>query len=78
VLSRQLDDLLRDLASAFDRRRADPRAGVPSALLPAIDQALAACITEPAGEPRQIGLAALVGLRRNLFPSSPAYAGDAT
>lgn len=76
VLCGQLDDLLQGLAETFARRRADRPADVPTALLPAIDQALATCIAEAHGEPRRIGLAALVGLRRNLFPASPAFAGD--
>jgi uncharacterized membrane protein YccC len=77
-LRRQLDDLLADLAKAFARRRPGPAAAVPGALAPAIDRALSTCIAEVEGEPRRIGLAALVGLRRNLFPASRDYEGGAT
>jgi len=77
AVRQQLQDLLRGLAQAFDRRRAGQTAEGSLALLPAIDQTLAAWIAEAHGEPRRIGLTALVGLRRGLFPSSPAYQGEA-
>jgi len=40
-----------------------------------LDSCLRAALTAPAAaEQRQAGIAALVGLRRNLFPEAPAFA----
>lgn len=45
-----------------------------TATLPALDSCLRFAIAAPAGEERRSGIAALVGLRRNLFPEAPAFA----
>ncbi|HEY2051244.1 MAG TPA: FUSC family protein [Caulobacteraceae bacterium] len=75
ALRAQLDRLLRDVASVFARRRPG-MAAAPGPLAPVIDRALATCVAEANGEPRRIGVGALVGLRRNLFPAGEDYEGE--
>jgi uncharacterized membrane protein YccC len=76
-LRRQVDAILDEVAKSFAMPRRHAAAALPGALLPGIDRALASCLAEVEGQPRRVGLAALVGLRRNLFPAGPDYQGDA-
>jgi uncharacterized membrane protein YccC len=62
------------VAKAFDRRAAASDAPTDPALLRSIDAAIGSLSLSGDRDPRQIGFAALVGLRRNLFPQAPPYA----
>lgn len=69
-----LDALMRQLHRFFIDRAEGGAPGVPPAALPCLDRLLAELLRArpvPAGERRR-ALAALVGLRRNLFPDAPA------
>jgi uncharacterized membrane protein YccC len=65
---------LEGVAEVFERRlaagTADP---ADPALLQSIDGAIAGLAARGDPDPRQAGFAALVGLRRNLFPTAPPY-----
>jgi len=71
----RLTDLLQRVGAHFSSLT-EKREPLPaSAILPALDSCLRAALAAPAvGEQRQAGIAALVGLRRNLFPEAPAFA----
>jgi uncharacterized membrane protein YccC len=68
-----LDKALKGVASIFAQRGSGVDDSCDQTLLGAIDQAIAnlASIPAPGGHLR--GYAALVGLRRNLFPAAPPY-----
>jgi len=69
-----LADLLSQTARFYDHRAARARAlAPPSGLLAMIDEAIDALVSVPASETRRHGFLALAGLRRNLFPTAPAY-----
>ncbi|MDB5954707.1 FUSC family protein, partial [Ramlibacter sp.] len=64
--------VLRELAALFFGRRALPLAAQAGAMLPRLDAALDAAVHQRADDDAQRrALAALVGLRRNLFPDAP-------
>ncbi|SRR5579859_538322 len=71
----RLSDLLQRVGAHF-ASLTEKREPLPaSAILPALDSCLRAALTaSAAGQERQDGIAALVGLRRNLFPEAPAFA----
>ena len=73
--SARLSDLLQRVGAHF-ASLTEKREPLPaSAILPALDSCLRAALTDPgASQERQAGIAALVGLRRNLFPQAPAFA----
>jgi uncharacterized membrane protein YccC len=72
-LRQALDDILEGVAEAFgDRAPAGPEVAAQ-----AIDRALRACAAEVEGEPRRLGLATLVDLRRNLGVPDPDLLGEA-
>jgi uncharacterized membrane protein YccC len=68
-----VDQALKGVAAVFERRVSGVDEGRDQTLLGAIDQAIAklAATKAPAGHQR--GFAALVGLRRNLFPKAAPY-----
>lgn len=74
-----LNDLLQRIGSHFSVLAAGGASPSAAAALPALDHCLSLAMdnrTTP--EPsRREGLAALVGLRRNLFPEAPAFAHEA-
>jgi hypothetical protein len=79
-LRQALGDILEGVAETFDEHRLAAAPGGSgsadsAALAAAIDRALAACAAEVEGEPRRLGLAALVGLRRNLSFAGPTLPG---
>ena len=62
-------ELLSGIAGFFGARGRRPDTPVPAALLPTIDSALHATLAAPRNAPEwRAAIAALVGLRRNLFP----------
>jgi uncharacterized membrane protein YccC len=70
-----LTDLLQRVGAHFSALSAGHEAPSPIATLPALDSCLRASVAAPAQtEDRRSGIAALVGLRRNLFPDAPAFA----
>ncbi|WP_326537805.1 FUSC family protein [Pseudorhodoferax sp.] len=75
--------LLGGIASFFGARSRGPAAPAPAALLPALDHTLQATLAapHPASHPApewRAAVAALVGLRRNLFPRAEPLAQGAT
>jgi uncharacterized membrane protein YccC len=71
-----LNALLSQTADFYAIRAAQGRAlAPPRSLLTAIDDALGVLSALPAGATRRQGFLAATGLRRNLFPEAPAYAG---
>lgn len=75
--------LLGAIAAFFGARSRGPAAPVPSALLPALDDTLQATLAapHPTSHPApewHAAVAALVGLRRNLFPRAEPLAQGAT
>jgi hypothetical protein len=66
-------DALKGVAATFERRISGVDDVRDQRLLTCIDQAIwdLASAAAPGGHPR--GYAALVGLRRNLFPTAPPY-----
>jgi uncharacterized membrane protein YccC len=74
-----LTDLLQRVGAHFSALYAGGEAPPVSATLPALDSCLRASIAIPAeSEVRRSGIAALVGLRRNMFPEAPAFAESLT
>jgi uncharacterized membrane protein YccC len=73
--SARLTDLLQRVGAHF-ASLTEKREPLPaSTILPALDSCLrAALAADAAGGDRLAGIAALVGLRRNLFPEAPAFA----
>jgi uncharacterized membrane protein YccC len=70
-----LNDLLQRVGAHFSALSAGRATPPLSATLPALDSCLRASVAVPAqNEARRAGIAALVGLRRNLFPDAPAFA----
>jgi uncharacterized membrane protein YccC len=70
-----LNDLLQRVGAHFSALSAGRETPPVSATLPALDSCLRASVAVPAqSEQRRAGIAALVGLRRNLFPDAPAFA----
>jgi len=70
-----LNDLLQRVGAHFSALSAGRETPPVSATLPALDSCLRASVAVPAqNESRRAGIAALVGLRRNLFPDAPAFA----
>ena len=70
-----LNDLLQRVGAHFSALSAGHEAPPVSATLPALDSCLRASVVVPAqSESQRAGIAALVGLRRNLFPDAPAFA----
>jgi uncharacterized membrane protein YccC len=68
--------VLGQTAHYYERRAARARPLKPPAgLLAGIDDAFGAIAALPPGETRRHGFLALAGLRRNLFPKAPAFAG---
>jgi uncharacterized membrane protein YccC len=65
------------VARAYERRLAGAEDPADPTLLHAIDGAIANLALTGDSEPRQVGFAALVGLRRNLFPQAAPYAARA-
>jgi uncharacterized membrane protein YccC len=76
VVGRQLDLLSQGLADHFARLARDGRQAPGPALLAELDAALAA-LADASGEAPRGAASGLVGLRRNLFPAAPAFAGAA-
>ncbi|KQP37523.1 FUSC family protein [Pseudorhodoferax sp. Leaf274] len=71
--------LLGAIAAFFGARSSGPAAPVPAALLPALDDTLQATLAAPRTGPEwHAAVAALVGLRRNLFPRAQPLAQGAT
>jgi len=74
-----LTDLLQRVGAHFSALYAGGAAPPVSATLPALDSCLRASVVLPAeSEARRSGIAALVGLRRNMFPDAPAFAESLT
>lgn len=72
-------ELLAGIAGFFGARSRGPAEPVPAALLPALDGTLQATLAAPRPEPEwRAAVAALVGLRRNLFPRAAPLAQGAT
>src|SRR5579859_508920 len=70
-----LTDLLQRVGAHFSALSAGRGAPPASATLPVLDSCLRASVAASAvSDTRRSGIAALVGLRRNLFPDAPAYA----
>lgn len=70
-----LTDLLQRVGAHFLALSAGRGAPPASATLPVLDSCLRASVAASAvSDTRRSGIAALVGLRRNLFPDAPAYA----
>jgi uncharacterized membrane protein YccC len=74
-----LGDLLQRIGSHFSVLAAGGSTPSASATLPALDSCLRMAVAnnQTPEEPRREGIAALVGLRRNLFPEAPAFAYEA-
>lgn len=73
--SAPLTDLLQRVGAHFSALSAGGEAPPLSATLPALDSCLRASVARSsASESGRSGIAALVGLRRNLFPDAPAFA----
>ena len=71
----RLTDLLQRVGAHFSALSAGRGAPPASATLPVLDSCLRASVAASAvSDTRRSGIAALVGLRRNLFPDAPAYA----
>ncbi|RCW68827.1 FUSC family protein [Pseudorhodoferax soli] len=71
--------LLGGIAGFFGARSRVPAAPVPAALLPALDDTLQATLAAPRSAAEwRAAVAALVGLRRNLFPRAQPLAQGAT
>jgi uncharacterized membrane protein YccC len=74
----RLADLLQRVGSHFSALAAGREAPSSAATLPALDSCLHLAVrAEQPDESRRSGIAALVGLRRNLFPEAPAFAHEA-
>jgi len=73
-----LTDLLRRVGEHFSTLAAGRRPPSSQAALPALDSCLRRAV-EGEGDvaARRAGIAALVGLRRNLFPEAPPFAHEA-
>ena len=69
-----LTDLLQCVGAHFSALTAGQAPPPMTATLPALDSCLRSAVAAPAGPERRSGIAALVGLRRNLFPEAPAFA----
>ena len=69
----RLTDLLQRVGAHFSSLTEKREPPPPSATLPVLDSCMRAALAA-AGEHHQAGIAALVGLRRNLFPKAPAFA----
>ncbi|WP_407177269.1 FUSC family protein [Bradyrhizobium sp. STM 3562] len=65
-----IDRMLDRLATAFRSHSEGP---MPRSLLSDIDAALAATVDDPGAAAKEDALLGLVGIRRGLFPDSPAY-----
>ena len=74
-----LADLLQRVGTHFSVLAAGGAAPSPAATLPVLDNCLQLAMASNLrpDEPRRDGIAALVGLRRNLFPEAPAFAQEA-
>jgi uncharacterized membrane protein YccC len=70
-----LGDLMQRVGAHFAALSAGAEPPPASATLPALDSCLRASVAAPVlDDQRRSGIAALVGLRRNMFPDAPAYA----
>ncbi len=72
-----VDTALKGVAALFERRLSRGAATRDQTLLVAIDQAITNLASTPALGGHQRGYAALVGLRRNLFPTAAPYSPSA-
>lgn len=72
----RLDALNQGLEAHFSRLARDGRSAPEPGLLANLDAALAA-LSNTTGDAARTATAGLVGLRRNLFPAAPAFAGAA-
>ena len=71
--ARAVETTMEGVARVFDRRVAGAAALAEPGLLQSIDSAISGLAATGDRDPRQVGFAALVGLRRNLFPDAPPY-----
>jgi uncharacterized membrane protein YccC len=69
-------ETLDGVAAIFERRSSGVDDARDRQLLGAIDEAISNLAATPAPDGHQRGYAALVGLRRNLFPDAPPYRPD--
>jgi uncharacterized membrane protein YccC len=72
-----LDETMQGVARVFEQRIAGADAPADPGVLQAIDRAIASLAAAGDSDPRQVGFAALVGLRRNLFPAAAPYQASA-
>jgi uncharacterized membrane protein YccC len=68
-----VEGAMQGVARVFERRAAGASAPAEPDLLRSIDKAIAGLAVAGDRDPRQSGFAALVGLRRNLFPDAAPY-----
>jgi uncharacterized membrane protein YccC len=71
--ARAVEQTMLGVAQLYERRIAEMSAPADPALLASIDHAIAGLAATGDRDPRRAGFAALVGLRRNLFPQAPSY-----
>jgi uncharacterized membrane protein YccC len=76
AVARRLDAVSQGLAAHFSRLAREGRQPPAPELLSEVDAALAA-LADTAGEAPRDAASGLVGLRRNLFPTAPAFTGAA-
>ncbi|MDB5460045.1 MAG: aaeB, partial [Caulobacteraceae bacterium] len=76
-LAQVVDRTLEGVAGVFEKRLAGAAGAADADLLRSIDRAIAGLTAAGDSDPRQGGFAALVGLRRNLFPGAPPYRASA-
>lgn len=72
-LTRAIDEVLDAVAGTFEQRLLRRDEPARPGLLGSIDRSIERLAIVGDSDPRQGGFAALVGLRRNLFPGAPGY-----
>jgi uncharacterized membrane protein YccC len=72
-----VEQTMQGVAELYERRIAQMLAPAEPALLASIDRAIAGLAATGDRDPRRAGFAALVGLRRNLFPDAAPYPASA-
>lgn len=73
AIARVLADMAHHLRARL--RRQAPSDAPQTSLLQSIDEAIHALAALPNGSARSLGLAAVAGLRRNLFPATTSFPG---
>jgi uncharacterized membrane protein YccC len=73
----RISELLQRVGAYFASLSTGTTEAPPPATLAALDRCLTATVQhDDSSEARRAGIAALVGLRRNLFPAAPAFASE--